>query len=117
MITLKELVTREGYTLIIDDAAPDHPEALGQPQRDELCAQACAGNIIRMRSGLPEEDAWYPVSHEIAEDRTDFKGHTQKLWREQLNILARWCARLAADNETLADELQEARWAAMGEDL
>lgn len=93
--TLAELVKLEGYTLIIDDNAADHPEALGQPQRDELCAQACRGNVIRMRSGLRERDAWYPVSHEIAEDRTDFTGHTQKLWREQLNILARWCARLS----------------------
>ncbi len=92
---LRELTRREGYELLIDDAAADHPDALGTPQRDELCAQACKGNVIRMRSGLREQDAWYPVSHEIAEDRTDFSGHTQKLWREQLNILSRWCARLA----------------------
>lgn len=38
--------------------------------------------------------AFYPVSHEIAEDRCGFTGHHQLLWREQLNILARWCARL-----------------------
>lgn len=100
MITLADLVRREGYQLVIDDHAADHPDALGTPQRDELCAQACKGNIIRMRSGLAERDAWYPVSHEIAEDRTDFSGHTQKLWREQLNILARWCARLAEENRT-----------------
>lgn len=100
MLSLKDLCRMEGYELVIDDGAADHPDALGLPQRDELCAQACKGNVIRMRSGLPERDAWYPVSHEIAEDRTDFSGHTQKLWREQLNILARWCARLAADNRS-----------------
>ncbi len=94
-LTLADLVKREGYTLIIDDAAADHPEAKGTPQRDELCAQMCEGNVIRMRSGLNERDAWYPVSHEIAEDRCDFTGHNQKMWREQLNILSRWCARLA----------------------
>jgi hypothetical protein len=103
MLTLKDLVRKEGYELVIDDGAADHPDALGTPQRDELCAQACKGNVIRMRSGLAEEDAWYPVSHEIAEDRTDFRGHTQKLWREQLNILSRWCARLAADNAAQAE--------------
>jgi hypothetical protein len=95
-VTLSDLVRLEGYTLVIDDAAPDHPEAKGHPQRDELCAQACAGNVIRIRSGIAERDSWYPVSHEIAEDRSDFSGHTQNMWREQLNILARWCARLAA---------------------
>lgn len=62
MQRLKDLVAREGYTLIIDDAAPDHPDALGTPQRDELCAQACKGNIIRMRSGIAPEDAWAHVA-------------------------------------------------------
>lgn len=104
-MNLAELVKLEGYTLVIDDAAADHPDLLGTPQRDELCAQACKGNVIRMRSGLEEHDAWYPVSHEIAEDRTDFKGHTQKLWREQLNILSRWCARLAAHNTQQAEHV------------
>jgi len=94
MKTLEDLVRSEGYTLIIDDDAANHPEALGTPQRDELCAQVCKGNIIRMRSGLRDIDAFYPLSHEIAEDRCDFSGHTQKMWREQLNILARWCTRL-----------------------
>ena len=91
---LTDLVARDGYTLVIDDNASEHPDALGLPQRDELCAQACRGNIIRMRSGLPVERAFYAVSHEIAEDRCDFTGHHQLLWREQLNILARWCTRL-----------------------
>lgn len=103
-LTLKDLVAREGYALIIDDNAADHPEALGVPQRDELCAQVCKGNIIRMRSGLEDHVAWYPVSHEIAEDRTDFKGHTQKLWREQLNILSRWCMRLDEENARMSEQ-------------
>lgn len=98
-LSLKDLAAREGYELIIDDNAAEHPDALGTPQRDELCAQVCKGNVIRIRSGLPEALSWYPVSHEIAEDRTDFGGHTQRLWREQLNILSRWCARLAAAQE------------------
>lgn len=93
-MNLKELVAREGYELVIDDNAADHPDALGTPQRDELCAQVCKGNIIRMRSGLREEHAFYAVSHEIAEDRSDFTGHHQLLWREQTQILARWCSRL-----------------------
>jgi hypothetical protein len=93
-MTLEELVKREGYTLVIDDNAPDHPDALGLPQRDELCAQACKGNVIRMRSGLAEEHAFYAVAHEIAEDRCDFTGHHQKLWREQTAVMARWCSRL-----------------------
>ncbi len=96
MITLADLAELEGYELIIDDNAADHPERLGLPQRDELCAQACKGNVIRMRSGLRERDAFYAVSHEIAEDRCDFSGHTQLLWREQLQIMSRWCRRLWA---------------------
>lgn len=95
MQRLIELARREGYTLVIDDNAADNPDALGLPQRDELCAQACKGNIIRIRSGLPERDAYYAVAHEIAEDRCDFTGHHQRLWREQTAIMARWCARLA----------------------
>lgn len=91
---LKELVAREGYTLIIDDDAANNSDALGLPQMDELCAQACKGNVIRMRSGLREEHAFYAVAHEIAEDRCDFTGHHQLLWREQTAIMARWCARL-----------------------
>lgn len=95
MHTLGSLVAREGYTLVVDDNAADHPDALGLPQRDELCAQACRGNVVRVRSGLPEDRAWYAVSHEIAEDRCDFSGHHQLLWREQTAILSRWCARLS----------------------
>jgi hypothetical protein len=90
---LIELVASEGYTLIIDDAAADHPDALGTPQRDELCAQACKGNVIRMRSGLSEEHGVYACAHEIAEDRSGFTGHHQLLWREQTAIMARWVAR------------------------
>lgn len=75
---------------------------------DELCAQACAGNVIRMRPDLPPHAAWYPVSHEIAEDRTDFRGHTQLLWRTQLDILARWCSRLSDRVAELERELEEA---------
>jgi hypothetical protein len=96
-LDLHRLCLLEGYQLIIDENAADHPDALGAPQRDELCAQACKGNVIRMRPGVPPAAAFYAVSHEIAEDRTDFGGHTQLLFREQLNIVTRWCARLAAE--------------------
>lgn len=98
---LQELCRQEGYQLIIDDAASERPDILGTPQRDELCAQACRGNVIRMRSSLAPERAWYAVSHEIAEDRNDFSGHHQLLWREQLQILSRWCRRLADSNPIL----------------
>lgn len=100
MRTLVELAKAEGYDLVIDDGAADHPDALGLPQRDELCAQACKGNVIRIRSGLSESDAFYAVAHEIAEDRCDFSGHTQRLWREQTSIMARWCARLLKTRTT-----------------
>lgn len=96
-MNLSDLVESEGYRLVIDDNAADYPEALGTPQRDELCAQACKGRIIRMRSGLPEHAAFYAVSHEIAEDRNGFTGHHQAVWREQCAVLARWCKRLAAN--------------------
>lgn len=109
MMTLRDLARYEGYELIIDDNAADHPDAKGLPQRDELCAQACSGNVIRMRSGLRERDAFYAVAHEIAEDRCDFSGHTQLLWREQTAIQARWCARLMAEQERIAHELEDAQ--------
>lgn len=88
------LAASEGWTLVIDDNAADRADALGTPQRDELCAQACAGNIIAIRSGLHLDHAYYAVSHEISEARNGFTGHHQQVWREQCCILARWCRRL-----------------------
>lgn len=112
MNLLVQLCANEGYRFEWDRKAPDHPDALGLPQRDELCAQACKGRVIRMNPELdaPFEAQVYAVSHEIAEDRCGFSGHHQLLWREQLNILCRF-------TRTLATELQEAEWSAMGEDL
>jgi len=95
-MTLKELVKLEGYELVVDDGYADHPGAMGTPQRDELCAQMCLGNVIRIPSTLTEANAIYPISHEIAEHRCDFTGHHQRLWRQQCDILQRWCARLLA---------------------
>lgn len=96
-MNLFELAASEGWRLVIDDAAPDRPDALGTPQRDELCAQACRGNVVAIRSSLPLPSAYYAVSHEIAEARNDFTGHHQQVWREQCSILARWCRKLGAD--------------------
>jgi len=91
---LKELTASEGWTLVIDDNAADRDDALGTPQRDELCAQACMGNVVAIRSGLPLAEAFYAVSHEIAEARNDFTGHHQAVWREQCSIMSRWCKKL-----------------------
>ncbi len=93
-MNLFELAASEGWKLVVDDNAPDRPDILGTPQRDELCAQACKGQIIAIRSGLDMSDAFYAVSHEIAEARNDFTGHHQKVWREQCSILSRWCKKL-----------------------
>lgn len=91
---LYALAASEGWTLVVDDGAPDRPDALGTPQRDELCAQACQGQVVAVRSALPLDSAFYAVSHEIAEARYDFTGHHQSVWREQCSILARWCRKL-----------------------
>lgn len=91
---LFELAASEGWQLVVDDNASERPDALGTPQRDELCAQACKGNVVAIRSGLALDHAYYAVSHEIAEARHDFTGHHQAVWREQCSILARWCRKL-----------------------
>lgn len=94
-MNLFDLALSEGWTLVVDDNAPDRPDALGTPQRDELCAQACKGQVVAVRASLPLEHAYYAVSHEIAEARNDFTGHHQAVWREQCSILSRWCRKLA----------------------
>lgn len=105
MVDLHKLVRWEGWELVIDDNAPNRPDILGLPQRDELCAQACQGNIVAIRSELALDHAFYAVSHEIAEARNGFKGHTQQVWREQCMIMSRWCRILREDNEQLEREL------------
>ncbi len=105
MIDLHKLVQWEGWSLVIDDNAPNRPDILGSPQRDELCAQACKDNIVAIRSELSLDHAFYAVSHEIAEARNGYKGHTQQVWREQCAIMARWCRILREDNEQLEMEL------------
>jgi hypothetical protein len=109
---LADLVAREGYRLEIDANAADRPDALGLPQKDELCAQACRDNVVAIRPSVPEPFRVYPVSHEIAEDRCGFTGHHQALWREQLAILCRWVrilltenAKLKAENKSLQEVL------------
>jgi hypothetical protein len=103
-IPLAQLVEAEGFKLVLDPDASERPDILGTPQRDELCAQACKGNIIALRPTLPLRDAFYAVSHEIAECRLDFSGHHQAVWREQCSILSRWCRRLSHANILLARE-------------
>ena len=105
MIDLHKLALWEGWTLVIDDNAPNRPDILGTPQRDELCAQACENNIVAIRSGLALDHAFYAVSHEIAEARNGFKGHSQQVWREQCQIMSRWCRILREDNGQLDMEL------------
>ena len=102
---LANLVTMEGYRLEVDANASERADALGVPQRDELCAQACAGQVIAVRPSVPEPFRVYPVSHEIAEDRCGFTGHHQALWREQLAILCRWVRRLMDENARLRRQL------------
>lgn len=99
------LTQSEGWTLVVDDNAPDRPDILGQPQRDELCAQACKGNVIAIRSSLKHVDAFYAVAHEIAEARLSFTGHSQHVWREQCGILSRWCRHLTVENSQLEREV------------
>ena len=88
------LARGEGWELVIDEDAPNRPGVLGTPQRDELCAQACEGQVVAVRDAAVLDRLYYAVSHEIAEARNDFSGHHQGVWREQCAILARWCRRL-----------------------
>ena len=48
-MNLSDLVKSEGYALELDPNAPERPDIKGLPQRDELCAQACDGNVIAIR--------------------------------------------------------------------
>lgn len=91
---LSDLTRSEGWTLVVDDGAGSRADLLGSPQTDELSAQACAGNVVAIPSGFAPIDAFFAVAHEIAEARYDFTGHHQHVWREQCNILARWCRKL-----------------------
>lgn len=102
MLDLYTLTESEGWTLVVDENAPDRPDILGLPQRDELCAQACKNNVIAIRPSLKHIDAFYAVSHEIAEARYDFSGHHQHVWREQCNILSRWCRHISLENRQLS---------------
>lgn len=104
-MNLTELTAREGYTLVVDSNASEREDALGTPQRDELCAQACRNNVVAIRPGIPVGFQIYPVSHEIAEDRCGFTGHHQGLWREHVNILARWVRLLIEENTRLQNAL------------
>jgi len=103
-MTLEELVKREGYTLEVDPNASARQDIRGLPQEDELCAQACDGNVIAVRPGVPVPFRVYPVSHEIAEDRCGFTGHHQGVWREQLSIVCRWVRLLLDENARLRAE-------------
>lgn len=94
---LFDLTTAEGWRLVVDDGAASRPDLLGSPQKDELSAQACAGNVVAIPSTLRPIDAFFAVAHEIAEARYDFTGHHQHVWREQCNIMARWCRRLTGE--------------------
>jgi hypothetical protein len=89
---LTELCLGEGWKFLWDEHAADREDAMGLPQRDELCAQACKHNVVAMNPKLnaPLDAVLYALSHEIAEARCGFTGHHQLLWREQLNILCRW---------------------------
>lgn len=107
-MNLFDLARAEGWTLVVDDQAPDRPDILGSPQRDELSAQACAGNVVAIQKTLAPSNAFFSVAHEIAETRYDFTGHHQHVWREQCNILARWCRKLTVELETvLAQDARE----------
>lgn len=93
-MNLKELVELEGWRYVEMEEPSQHPDRLGSPQTDPLCfAQACKNNVIAVRPGAGG-DAFYAAAHEIAEARHDFSGHHQHVWREQCNILARWCKHL-----------------------
>lgn len=90
----QRVVRNEGWSVEYLESPSEHPGRLGTPQTDPLCAvQACAGNVLAVKPGS-EPDAWYAAAHEISEARHDFRGHTQHVWREQCNILARWCKQL-----------------------
>lgn len=94
MLTLRDLVEREGWRYVEVEAPCEEPSRLGSPQRDPLCfAQACAGNVLAVKPNSAGH-AFYAAAHEIAEARHDFSGHHQHVWREQCNILARWCRQL-----------------------
>lgn len=84
-MTLGELSKAEGYRLTIDA---------------ERCAGSPNDGARYLGEGLiavPEDsfDYAYAVSHEIAEHRCGYRGHTAGVFCEQANVLARWVRAIA----------------------
>lgn len=91
--TLSDLVAIYGYKLIEYPEPNKHPDALGA-QNDFPGATALSGKRIAVRTKEFCTSNFYSVAHEIAEDLHGF-GHTELMWVEQCNILARWGLLLA----------------------
>ena len=87
-LTRSELAKAEGYSLRID------------PERCAGCPNDGARYLHEEEGAaiaVPEDsvDYAYAVSHEIAEHRCGYRGHTAGVFCEQSNILARWVRTMA----------------------
>jgi hypothetical protein len=84
--TLRELVESEGYAFVVDPQPDMRPDGLGDAHAHAR-ARVCRDGLIACRAD--SLDCAYSAAHEIAEHRFGF-GHTESMWAEQANILARW---------------------------
>lgn len=90
---LSDLVAMYGYKLIEYPEPDKHPDALGSPG-DFAGSAVLSGKRLAVRTKEICTSNFYSAAHEIAEDLHGF-GHTELMWIEQCNILARWGVLLA----------------------
>src|SRR5690606_27663366 len=103
MIHLSEGVAAEGYQLVVGELSeltkgPEGLRPLGEPMNG---VAVCEGYVIACPL-----DCWdfaYCVSHEIAEHRYGFQ-HSETMFSEQANILARWLRRATFARDRLLTE-------------
>lgn len=85
-MTLFELIRSEGYDPVVGEPGKV-PDALGDPPDPTSAA------VMTPRGLVVLEDSWdhaYAASHEIAEERYGFRGHTVAMLEHQAWLLARW---------------------------
>jgi len=96
-LRLSDAVRAEGYDFTVDPQPWTRTDITGNPDQPETFHALLCGNTL-----VATSDSWdwaYGASHEIAEDRHGHH-HTERMWCEQANILAKWCRTLATAEAT-----------------
>jgi hypothetical protein len=108
---LSDAVRAEGYGLVVGPVewceengfAPVSGELipLGEPNGPVIVCERTTSKRHEFVIIVPD-DSWdyaYSAAHEIAEHRDGFE-HSELMWSEQANLLARWCKLLATRLQT-----------------